>query len=97
MADLPPNLKNVLELGTGEGMWVKQMGGDYPSTKLKALDLKEPPDVSSFPPNVQYVQGDMEVGGPSAPFVPSAPKFDYIHAALLIAFIKNWQQLDVRI
>ena len=73
------------------------MAKKYPHTNFKAFDIRIPENVGSFPSNVEFIRGNMEVGGPSVPFVPNTPEFDYIMANGLASEVHDWQKLDRRI
>lgn len=86
LAPIPSNIKKVLDIGTGTGLWVIQMGDLYSAADITGTDLS-PIQPTWVPPNVNFLIDDAELD-----WVESNT-YDYIHCRCLSASIKNWPQL----
>jgi SAM-dependent methyltransferase len=76
MAPIPADVGNVLDVGTGTGIWAIEFADMYPSTNVLGIDLS-PTQPTWVPPNLQF-----EVCDANDPWV-FGRKFDYIHARYL--------------
>lgn len=109
IAPIGDNPQNILDLGTGSGIWAMDVADTYPSASVLGVDLA-PTQPSMVPPNVHF-----EVT--SSPFSPSSIKpgqkltqahqiddiekdwlyprdhFDFIHGRELIMAIRDWPRL----
>jgi SAM-dependent methyltransferase len=82
-------LNNVLDLGTGTGIWVLEMAHDYPDTAFVGVDINTVNQPSTvIPSNASFMQADILKG---LPFPNES--FDYIHARLLAGGIprESWR------
>ncbi|KAH7374701.1 S-adenosyl-L-methionine-dependent methyltransferase [Plectosphaerella cucumerina] len=90
----PPNdadsdVKNVLDIGTGTGIWATDFGDEHPGAKVIGVDLS--PIQSSFvPPNVTFQIDDIEEEW------TFSHNFDYIHSRFMNSSIANWRDLFKR-
>lgn len=73
MAPLPADPGNVLDVGTGTGIWAIEFADMYPSANVLGIDLA-PTQPSWVPPNLHF-----EICDANEPWV-FGRKFDYIHA-----------------
>ena len=73
MAPIPAEPGNVLDVGTGSGIWAIEFADMYPSANVLGIDLA-PTQPTWVPPNLQF-----EVCDANDPWV-FGRKFDYIHA-----------------
>ncbi|KAI8662855.1 hypothetical protein NCS56_01090100 [Fusarium sp. Ph1] len=79
----PPNkakseVKRVLDLGTGTGIWAMDFGDEHPEAHVVGVDF--------VPPNVEFFIDDIdEEWNHSAPF-------DYIHSRMMTSSIGNWPE-----
>ncbi|KAF4450828.1 hypothetical protein F53441_6099 [Fusarium austroafricanum] len=86
-APLDDNPQNVLDIGTGTGIWAIEMGEQYPSANVLGIDLS-PIQPTWLPPNVHFMVDDVE-----SPWLHSQDHFDYIHSRHTVQGIKDWPQL----
>lgn len=84
-APLPKDIKYVLDVGTGTGIWAIDFADIHPACVVIGTDLSpiQPPYI---PPNCRFYVEDVE-----EPWNFDQP-FDYIHARMLVASIKNWTE-----
>ncbi|KAF5665745.1 methyltransferase [Fusarium heterosporum] len=86
-APLGDNTQNVLDIGTGTGIWAIEMGEQYPSANVLGIDLS-PIQPTWLPPNVHFMVDDVE-----STWLHPQDHFDYIHSRHTVQAIKNWPQL----
>lgn len=86
LAPLSPTIQDVLDLGTGTGIWAIQMGDEYESAQILGNDLS-PTQPSFIPPNVRFEVDDIEEEW------TYSKKFDFIHARYLMGAIKDWPKM----
>ncbi|WYZ42887.1 hypothetical protein EsH8_VI_000586 [Colletotrichum jinshuiense] len=87
----PPNddgsqVKRVLDLGTGTGIWAIDFGDAHPEAVVYGVDLS-PTQSAAVPPNVKFEIDDVE-----EPWTYHEP-FDYIHCRAMTSSISNWRKL----
>ncbi|KAG5657854.1 hypothetical protein KAF25_007887 [Fusarium avenaceum] len=80
------NVKRVLDVGTGTGIWAIDYADEHPDTQVVGVDLS-PIQPDFVPPNVEFFIDDIE-----EPWTFSEP-FDYVHSRLMTFSIKNWPDL----
>jgi len=78
---------NVLDIGTGTGIWALDFGEHHPQAKVVGVDLM-PIQPSWTYPNVQFQVDDLEKEWTFAP-----NSFDFIHSRHVSLGIKNWPNL----
>ncbi|KAK2880137.1 hypothetical protein FQN49_000551 [Arthroderma sp. PD_2] len=85
-APLTQPVGNVLDIGTGTGIWAMDFADLYPECNVTATDLSaiQP---SWIPPNVQFRIDDAEQNW------DFRDKFDYIHARSMGGSIGDWERL----
>ena len=87
LAPIPPDIQNALDLGTGTGVWMRDMSTLFPQTHFVGMDST----ASSFrypsTAHLTFLIGDLLKG---LPFPDQ--QFDFVHQRLLIAGIPtvNW-------
>ncbi|KAI0885946.1 S-adenosyl-L-methionine-dependent methyltransferase [Annulohypoxylon maeteangense] len=86
-APIGDNPHEILDLGTGTGVWAIEMGDTYPSANVLGLDLS-PIQPQWVPPNVRFMVDDVE-----SPWLHPKNHFDYIHSRHMIMAIKDWDKL----
>ncbi|KAH7245549.1 S-adenosyl-L-methionine-dependent methyltransferase [Fusarium tricinctum] len=86
IAPVKPEGLNVLDIGTGTGIWAIQFGDDHPSSTVVGNDLS-PIQPDWVPPNVKFIIDDVE-----ADWVEPEP-YDYIHCRYMAGSIKDWPRL----
>ncbi|OLN87588.1 Trans-aconitate 2-methyltransferase 10 [Colletotrichum chlorophyti] len=88
----PPNWKDskirvgqVLDVGTGTGIWAEEFGEEHPESEVLGVDLSAiQPEYTH--PNVRFEIDDIE-----DPWIYSKP-FDYIHSRMMQSSIADWQE-----
>ncbi|KAF4987147.1 hypothetical protein FGRMN_10531 [Fusarium graminum] len=86
LAPIKPEGLNVLDIGTGTGIWAIQFGDEHPSSTVVGNDIS-PIQPDWVPPNVKFVIDDVE-----ADWVEPEP-YDYIHCRYMAGSIKDWPRL----
>ncbi|KAG8408834.1 hypothetical protein J3458_019849 [Metarhizium acridum] len=86
-APIGNNPQEVLDLGTGTGIWAIEMGDQFPSAHILGIDLS-PIQPDWLPPNVRFMVDDME-----SPWLHPRNHFDYIHSRHTVMAIKQWDRL----
>ncbi|KAH6984357.1 S-adenosyl-L-methionine-dependent methyltransferase [Ilyonectria sp. MPI-CAGE-AT-0026] len=81
------NPQQVLDIGTGTGIWAVDMGDLYPEAQVLGIDLS-PIQPSWVPPNVRFVVDDAE-----AEWLHPPETFDYIHIRHMTSSIRDWPKL----
>ncbi|KAK0636396.1 S-adenosyl-L-methionine-dependent methyltransferase [Bombardia bombarda] len=84
----PPNQKgwkggNVLDTGTGTGIWAMDFGDEHPESSVIGVDLS-PIQPAFVPPNVQFQIDDIE-----DEWTFTQP-FDYIHSRAMNSSLQDW-------
>jgi len=79
--------QQILDLGTGTGIWAIEIGDTYPSAVVTGNDLSpiQPPWV---PPNVKFEVDDVE-----SEWTYPENTFDLIYSRYLLGGIADWQKL----
>ncbi|OKL64355.1 hypothetical protein UA08_00971 [Talaromyces atroroseus] len=80
------NLHNVLDIGTGTGIWAIDFAHDHPSASVIGTDLS-PIQPSFVPPNCKFEVDDYE-----EPWT-FTQKFDFVHARMLAGSIADGTSL----
>ncbi|KAI1466586.1 S-adenosyl-L-methionine-dependent methyltransferase [Daldinia caldariorum] len=86
-APIGDNPHEILDVGTGTGIWAIEMGDAYPSANILGVDLS-PIQPQWVPPNVRFMVDDVE-----SEWLHPLNHFDYIHSRHTIMAIKDWDQL----
>ncbi|KAH7175529.1 S-adenosyl-L-methionine-dependent methyltransferase [Dactylonectria macrodidyma] len=79
--------QEVLDIGTGTGIWAIEMGDQYSSANILGVDLS-PIQPDWLPPNVRFMVDDVE-----SPWLHPRNHFDYIHTRHTVMGIKDWPRL----
>ncbi|KAM5346559.1 hypothetical protein ACJ41O_009564 [Fusarium nematophilum] len=82
--------QEVLDIGTGTGIWAIEMGDQYSSANILGIDLS-PIQPDWLPPNVRFMVDDAE-----SVWLHPRNHFDYIHSRHTVMAIRNWPQLFQR-
>ncbi|KAJ3539424.1 hypothetical protein NM208_g5498 [Fusarium decemcellulare] len=77
---------NVLDIGTGTGIWAIQLGDEHPSATVVGNDLS-PIQPDWVPPNVKFVVDDVEMDW------VEPVQYDFIHCRYMAGSIKDWPRL----
>ncbi|KAI1401491.1 S-adenosyl-L-methionine-dependent methyltransferase [Hypoxylon fuscum] len=86
-APIGKNPQQILDIGTGTGIWAIEMGDAYPGANVLGVDLS-PIQPQWVPPNVRFMVDDVE-----SDWLHPKNHFDYIHSRHTIMAIKDWDQL----
>ncbi|OIW31213.1 S-adenosyl-L-methionine-dependent methyltransferase [Coniochaeta ligniaria NRRL 30616] len=79
--------QEILDIGTGTGIWAIEMGDQYESANVLGIDLS-PIQPDWVPPNVKFMVDDVE-----SPWLHPRNHFDYIHSRHTVMAIKDWPKL----
>ncbi|BCR91145.1 uncharacterized protein ACHE_61031S [Aspergillus chevalieri] len=80
------NPQEILDVGTGTGIWAIDMADEYPSAKVTGVDLS-PIQPSFVPPNCVFEIDDMTL-----PWTYSPNQFDFIHIREMFGCIPDWDE-----
>ncbi|QYT00705.1 hypothetical protein H0G86_007784 [Trichoderma simmonsii] len=86
-APIGDNPQEILDIGTGTGIWTIEMGDRFPSAHILGIDLS-PIQPDWLPPNVRFMIDDVE-----SPWLHSRNHFDYIHSRHTVMAIRDWMKL----
>ncbi|KAI5843100.1 S-adenosyl-L-methionine-dependent methyltransferase [Morchella snyderi] len=84
LAPIGENPQNILDVGTGTGIWAIEMADLHPSAKVTGIDLS-PIQPKWVPPNCTFEVDDAEM-----PWTYPADHFDLIHSRNLMQSIRSW-------
>ncbi|KAK4211175.1 S-adenosyl-L-methionine-dependent methyltransferase [Rhypophila decipiens] len=87
IAPIGDNPQNILDMGTGSGIWAMDVADTYPSAAVVGVDLA-PTQPSMIPPNVHFEIDDIEKD-----WLYPRNHFDFIHGRELIMAIRDWPRL----
>ncbi|KAK4453394.1 S-adenosyl-L-methionine-dependent methyltransferase [Podospora aff. communis PSN243] len=77
--------QEILDIGTGTGIWAIEMGDLFESATVLGVDLS-PIQPEWVPPNVRFMVDDVE-------WLHPRNHFDYIHSRHTVMAIKDWPRL----
>ncbi|KAF4984575.1 hypothetical protein FZEAL_251 [Fusarium zealandicum] len=86
---LPPignNVQNILDIGTGTGIWAINMADEFPSAKVIATDVT-PTQPTWVPPNMEFQIDDAQMDWTFEP-----ESFDFIHVRYMQGTIDDWDK-----
>ncbi|KAL8843927.1 MAG: hypothetical protein Q9176_001622 [Flavoplaca citrina] len=83
-APLQNDMKRVLDVGTGTGIWVEDVADSYPDTEVYGIDLS-PIQPRWSAPNVKYQVDDVE-----QPWTFPRNHFDLIHTRIMLGSLRDW-------
>jgi len=87
LAPVPSNVSNVLDIGTGTGIWAMDFADEHPSAVVIGTDLS-PIQPTWVPPTVKFEVDDCE-----AEWTYPDNHFNYIHIRSLNGCLKDWPRL----
>ncbi|KAH7305938.1 S-adenosyl-L-methionine-dependent methyltransferase [Stachybotrys elegans] len=90
LAPIDPKGLDILDIGTGTGIWAIEMGDDYPSANIFGNDLS-PIQPDWVPPNVKFIVDDVEKDW-AEPI-----QYDFIHCRYMAGSIVDWPRLMTQI
>ncbi|RDW65196.1 hypothetical protein BP5796_09888 [Coleophoma crateriformis] len=79
--------QNIVDLGTGTGIWAIEVGDQFPSATVTGLDLS-PIQPAWVPPNVKFLVDDVE-----DEFLYPQDHFDLIHERHTLSHLRDVPQL----
>ncbi|TFB00936.1 Secondary metabolism regulator LAE1 [Trichoderma ghanense] len=86
-APIGDNPQEILDIGTGTGIWTIEMGDRFSSAHILGIDLS-PIQPDWLPPNVRFMVDDVE-----SPWLHPRNHFDYIHSRHTVMAIRDWDKL----
>lgn len=86
-APIGENPQNIIDLGTGTGIWVIDMGDEYPSAEILGVDLS-PIQTEWVPPNVRFMVDDVE-----DTWLKEDDFYDLVHGRHITPAIKDFPGL----
>ncbi|KAK0627986.1 S-adenosyl-L-methionine-dependent methyltransferase [Immersiella caudata] len=87
LAPIKQDIKRVLDIGTGTGIWAIDFADEYPHTEVTGTDLS-PTQPSWIPPNVRF-----EIDDATQSWTWDEGSFDFVHMRYLFGSIPDWNQL----
>ncbi|KAI1816112.1 S-adenosyl-L-methionine-dependent methyltransferase [Poronia punctata] len=85
---IPLEVKHILDLGTGTGLWPLEMAARYPQAEILGIDASRIQRTTAVPPNVKFVIDNVENPWPCPP-----ESLDFIHARGLAGGVSDWPGL----
>lgn len=86
-APIPDNVKEVLDVGTGTGIWAIDFADQYPDCKVTGTDLS-PMQPTWIPANMRF-----EVDDATLPWTWDENRFDFVHIRYLMGAIRDYNAL----
>lgn len=87
LAPIDQNVRKVLDVGTGTGIWAIDFADEYPQAEVIGSDLS-PIQSAWVPPNVKF-----EIDDATLPWSWEDNSFDFIHVRYLFGAIRDWSAL----
>ncbi|KAL0936870.1 Trans-aconitate 2-methyltransferase 7 [Colletotrichum truncatum] len=87
LAPISDSPQNVLDVGTGTGIWAIDFADEYPSAEVTGVDIS-PIQPGWVPPNCKFQIDDVE-----QPWTWPVNYFDFVHIRHLEASISDWPAL----
>ncbi|KAJ2984142.1 hypothetical protein NUW58_g6132 [Xylaria curta] len=85
---IPLNVKNILDLGSGTGLWPLEMAARYPQANILGIDISRIQKTTAVPPNVKFAIDNVE-----NPWPISAGSIDFLHIRGLAGGVTDWPSL----
>lgn len=87
LAPISDDPQNILDIGTGTGIWAMDMADKFPAATVIGFDIA-PVQPTFVPPNLHFEVDDAE-----ADWLWDQNSFDFIHGRELILAIRDWPRL----
>ncbi|KAF5724613.1 mRNA 3 end-processing YTH1 [Fusarium mundagurra] len=87
LAPLKDDIKTVLDVGTGTGIWAIDFADEHPQAEVIGTDIS-PIQPSWVPPNVKF-----EIEDCTQPWTFSPDSFDFIYMRYLYGSISDWSAI----
>ncbi|GKU09410.1 unnamed protein product [Fusarium langsethiae] len=88
--DPDANVKHVLDVGTGTGIWALDYADEHPAAQIIGVDLS-PIQPSFVPPNLRFIIDDIEEEW------QYSSRFDYIHSRMMNSSVADWASYAAKI
>ncbi|KAI0803849.1 S-adenosyl-L-methionine-dependent methyltransferase [Xylaria sp. FL0064] len=85
---IPLNVKNILDLGTGTGLWPLEMAVRYPQADIIGIDISRIQKTNAVPPNVKFFIENVE-----NPWPTPTDSIDFLHIRGLAGGVTDWPAL----
>jgi SAM-dependent methyltransferase len=85
---IPLDVKHILDLGSGTGLWPIEMAARYPQAEILGIDISRIQKRTAVPPNVKFVIDNVE-----NPWPCPDESVDFIHARGLAGGVSDWPGL----
>lgn len=85
-APIQKDVKRIMDIGTGTGIWAIEMADMFPDAEVMGNDLS-PEQPSWVPPNVKFTVDDVELDW------AYSKRFDYIFSRYMATSIGDWPKL----
>lgn len=86
VSKLPPDTRNVIDVGCGFGPWATDVARQYPGARVTGMDLAPITATDDAPANLRFVEADV-----NAPWAFAAPaSADLVHMRALTESIAHW-------
>lgn len=87
-APVPNNVRCVLDIGCGSGVWLRDFAKQFPSARLYGVDLNPPESLKhTFPSNVEFRRANIEERWD---FAKDITPIDFIFDRLLMTSVRQW-------
>ncbi|KAF4451710.1 hypothetical protein F53441_5389 [Fusarium austroafricanum] len=90
--DSSNDVKSVLDVGTGTGIWAIDFADEHAEAEVIGTDIS-PIQPSWVPPNVKFLPIISEIEDCTQPWTFSPNTFDFIHMRYLYGSISDWSAL----
>ncbi|KAM5386936.1 hypothetical protein ACJZ2D_000229 [Fusarium nematophilum] len=87
LAPIEDDVQNVLDIGTGTGIWAIDFADEHPNASVTGTDLS-PVQPTWVPPNLKF-----EIDDCTKPWTWDEGTHDYVHMRYLFGAIKDWTAL----
>ncbi|KAL6399709.1 hypothetical protein AUP68_17116 [Ilyonectria robusta] len=87
LAPIPSDVKKVLDVGCGTGIWAIDFADEFPGCEVVGTDIS-PIQPSWVPPNLKF-----EIDDCTQEWTFGPESFDYIHIRYLVGTIPDWTEL----
>ncbi|GAW23718.1 hypothetical protein ANO14919_132930 [Xylariales sp. No.14919] len=84
---IPLSVQNILDLGSGTGLWPLEMAARYPQANILGIDISRI-QKTNVSPNVRFIIDNVE-----NPWPTPANSIDFVHARGLAGGITDWPAL----
>ncbi|KAI1824983.1 S-adenosyl-L-methionine-dependent methyltransferase [Xylaria intraflava] len=82
---IPLDVKQIVDLGTGTGLWALEMAARYPQAEILGIDISRIQKTTAIPPNVKFAINNVE-----HPWPTPADSIDFLHIRGLSGGVRDW-------